>query len=75
MAGFFRCRELLKGTVHGGKERLQHKVPAASLVPLLERQTTANMTAALAARRTNKEQSYLVLCSAASVSLPIDLVY
>lgn len=60
------------GTFFGGKESLQHKVPAASLVPLLEIQRTENMTAALAEGRTNKEQSYLELCSTAAVSLPID---
>lgn len=52
---------------------MQHKVSAASLVPLLEIQRTANMTAMLAEGRTNTEESYLVLCSTAAVSLPIDL--
>lgn len=36
-------------------------VPVASLVPLVERQGVANTAAVLAERRSNKEQSYLLL--------------
>lgn len=73
MGGILSLQRAAKRDMHRGKERLQQKVPAASLMRFLGIQGTADTAAALAAGRANKEWCHLVLYSAAAVSFPTDL--